>query len=47
MNYEKNKQHKKMENKYDMLVPMVVEQSAQGEELTIFIPAYLRNGSFS
>ena len=31
MNYEKNKQHNKMENKYDMLVPMVVEQSAQGE----------------
>ena len=31
MNYEKNNQHNKMENKYDMLVPMVVEQSAQGE----------------
>ena len=31
MNYEKNKQYNKMENKYDMLVPMVVEQSAQGE----------------
>ena len=31
MNYENNKQHNKMENKYDMLVPMVVEQSAQGE----------------
>lgn len=31
MNYEKNKQHNKMENKYNMLVPMVVEQSAQGE----------------
>ena len=31
MNYEKNKQHNKMENKYAMLVPMVVEQSAQGE----------------
>ena len=31
MNYEKNKQLNKMENKYDMLVPMVVEQSAQGE----------------
>ena len=31
MNCEKNRQHNKMENKYDMLVPMVVEQSAQGE----------------
>ena len=31
MNYEKNKQHNKMEKKYAMLVPMVVEQSAQGE----------------
>ena len=31
MNSEKNKQHNKMENKYAMLVPMVVEQSAQGE----------------
>jgi ATP-dependent Clp protease protease subunit len=31
MNYEKNRQHNKMEKKYAMLVPMVVEQSAQGE----------------
>ena len=31
MNYEKNKQHNKMENTHNMLVPMVVEQSPQGE----------------
>ena len=31
MNYEKNKQHNKMENIHNMLVPMVVEQSPQGE----------------
>ena len=31
MNYEKNKQHNKMENTHNMLVPMVVEQSSQGE----------------
>ena len=31
MSYEKNRQHNKMEKKYAMLVPMVVEQSAQGE----------------
>ena len=31
MNYEKNKQHNKMEKTYNMLVPMVVEQSPQGE----------------
>ena len=31
MNYEINGQHNKMEKKYAMLVPMVVEQSAQGE----------------
>ena len=31
MNYEKNKQHNKMEKTHNMLVPMVVEQSPQGE----------------
>ena len=31
MNYEKNKQHNKMEKTQNMLVPMVVEQSPQGE----------------
>ena len=31
MNYEKNKQHNKKENTYNMLIPMVVEQSPQGE----------------
>ena len=31
MNYVKNKQLNKMENTYSMLVPMVVEQSPQGE----------------
>ena len=31
MNYEKNKQHNNKENTYNMLVPMVVEQSPQGE----------------
>ena len=31
MNYEKNKQHNKMEKIHNMLVPMVVEQSPQGE----------------
>ena len=31
MNYEKNKQHNKKENTFNMLVPMVVEQSPQGE----------------
>ena len=31
MNYEKNKQRNKMENTHNMLVPMVVEQSSQGE----------------
>jgi ATP-dependent Clp protease protease subunit len=31
MNYAKNKQHNKMEKTHNMLVPMVVEQSPQGE----------------
>ena len=31
MNYEKNKQPNNKENTYNMLVPMVVEQSARGE----------------
>ena len=31
MSYEKNKQHNKMEKTHNMLVPMVVEQSPQGE----------------